>query len=109
VSGPFDRIVSVGMFEHVGIAFYDTYFRRCAELARRKEAVRFYDERFARMSEFYLAASVMAFRKENMMHFQIQLGKRQGVVPIRDYIPREEPRLRALERGKRPLLKMAGE
>src|SRR5882757_4737732 len=28
VSGPFDRIVSVGMFEHVGVDFYETYFRR---------------------------------------------------------------------------------
>src|SRR4051812_14831836 len=32
VSGSFDRIVSVGMFEHVGVGFYETYFRRCAEL-----------------------------------------------------------------------------
>src|SRR6202035_744515 len=32
VSGPFDRIVSVGMFEHVGVDFYETYFRQCAEL-----------------------------------------------------------------------------
>src|ERR1700688_5308640 len=32
VSGPFDRIVSVGMFEHVGVDFYEKYFRRCAEL-----------------------------------------------------------------------------
>jgi len=184
VSGPFDRIVSVGMFEHVGIAFYETYFRRCAELltddgvmllhsigrsegpdstnpwisryifpggyipalsevlpaiqragllvcdieilrlhyaetlkawrerfmARREEAMQLYDERFARMWEFYLAASEMAFRKQNMMNFQIQLSKRQGVVPMtRDYIPREEARLRALERGKQPVLKMAGE
>jgi len=30
--GPFDRIVSVGMFEHVGVNHYDTFFRRCAEL-----------------------------------------------------------------------------
>ena len=29
---PFDRIVSVGMFEHVGVDFYETFFRRCAEL-----------------------------------------------------------------------------
>jgi cyclopropane-fatty-acyl-phospholipid synthase len=184
VPGPFDRIVSVGMFEHVGIAFYETYFRRCAELladdgvmllhsigrsegpdstnpwiskyifpggyipalsevlpaiqragllvcdieilrlhyaetlkawrerfmARREEAVQMYDERFARMWEFYLACSEMAFRKQNMMNFQIQLTKRQGVVPMtRDYILREEARLRTLERGKRPALKMAGE
>src|ERR1700754_290515 len=32
VEGPYDRIVSVGMFEHVGVDFYETYFRRCAEL-----------------------------------------------------------------------------
>ncbi|MGY4309159.1 cyclopropane-fatty-acyl-phospholipid synthase [Bradyrhizobium sp. USDA 4369] len=184
VPGTFDRIVSVGMFEHVGVAFYDTFFRRCAELlddegimvlhsigrsegpdatnpwiakyifpggyipalsevlpaieragllvcdievlrlhyaetlkawrerflARREEAVQLYDERFARMWEFYLAASEMAFRKQNMMNFQIQLTKRQGVVPMtRDYIQREEARLRTLERGTRPTLRMAGE
>ncbi len=28
----FDRIVSVGMFEHVGVGFYDTFFRKCAAL-----------------------------------------------------------------------------
>jgi cyclopropane-fatty-acyl-phospholipid synthase len=32
VAGHFDRIVSVGMFEHVGVGFYDTFFRKCAEL-----------------------------------------------------------------------------
>jgi cyclopropane-fatty-acyl-phospholipid synthase len=32
VTGPFDRIVSVGMFEHVGVSFYDAYFANCAEL-----------------------------------------------------------------------------
>jgi cyclopropane-fatty-acyl-phospholipid synthase len=26
----FDRIVSVGMFEHVGVAFYDRFFRKCS-------------------------------------------------------------------------------
>jgi cyclopropane-fatty-acyl-phospholipid synthase len=184
VTGPFDRIVSVGMFEHVGVDFYETFFKRCAELltddgvmllhtigrstgpdvtspwitkyifpggyipalsevfpaiersgllvcdteilrlhyaetlkawrerfmARREEAVQLYDERFARMWEFYLAASEMSFRKQNLMNLQIQLTKRQGVVPMtRDYITREEARLRALERGGRPRLKIAGE
>jgi cyclopropane-fatty-acyl-phospholipid synthase len=184
VPGPFDRIVSVGMFEHVGVDFYETYFRRCAELltsdgvmvlhsicrsegpdstnpwfakyifpggyvpslsevtpaiersgllmcdieilrlhyaetlkawrerfmARREEAVRLYDERFAKMWEFYLAASEMTFRKQNMMVFQIQLTKRQGVVPMtRDYIGRGEARLRGVERGQRPRLQIAGE
>ncbi|MBN9015085.1 MAG: class I SAM-dependent methyltransferase, partial [Rhizobiales bacterium] len=32
IPGPFDRIISVGMFEHVGIDHYDTFFKRCAEL-----------------------------------------------------------------------------
>ena len=184
IPGPFDRIVSVGMFEHVGVGFYDTYFKRCAELlsddgvmvlhsigrstgpdvtspcvtkyifpggyipavsevipaieragllvcdieilrlhyaetlkawrerfmARREEAVRLYDERFARMWEFYLAASEMSFRKQNMMVFQIQLTKKQGVVPItRDYITQEEARLREIELGTKPRLQLAGE
>jgi cyclopropane-fatty-acyl-phospholipid synthase len=184
IPGSFDRIVSVGMFEHVGVGFYETYFRRCAELlnddgvmvlhsigrstgpdvtspwvtkyifpggyipavsevipaiekagllvcdieilrlhyaktlqawrerfmARREEAVRLYDERFARMWEFYLAASEMSFRKQNFMNFQIQLTKRQGIVPItRDYITREEARLRGVEQLKAPRLQLAGE
>jgi cyclopropane-fatty-acyl-phospholipid synthase len=184
VKGPFDRIVSVGMFEHVGVDFYGTFFKHCAELltddgvmmlhsigrsegpdvtnpwiakyifpggyipalseamqaiersgllvcdveilrlhyaetlkawrerfmARREEAIQLYDERFARMWEFYLAASEMSFRKQNMMNFQIQLTKRQGVVPMtRGYIAREEAKLRGLEQGSRPRLKIAGE
>jgi cyclopropane-fatty-acyl-phospholipid synthase len=184
IPGPFDRIVSVGMFEHVGVDFYDTYFKRCAELltedgvmllhsigrsdgpdvtnpwitkyifpggyipalsevlpsieragllvcdieilrlhyaetlkawrerfmARREEAIQLYDERFARMWEFYLACSEMAFRKQNLMNFQIQLTKRQGVVPItRDYLSREEDKLRRLEVGNKPRLQIAGE
>jgi cyclopropane-fatty-acyl-phospholipid synthase len=184
IPGPFDRVVSVGMFEHVGVDHYDTYFKRCAELmnddgvmllhsicrsegpgitspwiakyifpggyipalsevvpaieragllicdieilrlhyaetlkawrerflARREEAVRLYDERFARMWEFYLASSEMSFRKQNVMVFQIQLTKRQGVVPMtRDYITREEAKLREVEHGRRPKLQLAGE
>ena len=62
------------------------------------------------MWEFYLAASEMAFREQAMMVFQLQLTKRQGIVPMtRDYIAREEGRLRALERGGRPPLRLAGE
>jgi cyclopropane-fatty-acyl-phospholipid synthase len=180
----FDRIVSVGMFEHVGVGHYDSFFRKCAEiladdgvmllhsigrsegpnvtnpwiakyifpggyipalsevlpaieraglmvtdiemlrlhyaetlqawrerfLAHREEAARLYDQRFVRMWEFYLAASEMAFREQGMMVMQIQLTKRQGVVPwTRDYIAREEARLRALESGQRPPLRLAGE
>ena len=32
VTGKFDRIVSVGMFEHVGPAHYKTFFRQCRDL-----------------------------------------------------------------------------
>jgi len=32
VAGPFDRIVSVGMFEHVGVGHYDTFFRKCGKI-----------------------------------------------------------------------------
>jgi len=52
----------------------------------------------------------MSFRKQSVMVFQIQLSKRQGVVPItRDYITREEQRLREVEAAKRPVLRLAGE
>jgi cyclopropane-fatty-acyl-phospholipid synthase len=52
----------------------------------------------------------MSFRKQNLMNFQIQLTKRQGVVPMtRDYIAREETKLRGIERGTRPRLQIAGE
>jgi cyclopropane-fatty-acyl-phospholipid synthase len=79
-------------------------------MARREEAVQLYDERFALMWEFYLAACEMTFRKQDMMNFQIQLTKHQGVVPMtRDYITQEETRLRARERGTTPKLKLAGE
>ncbi len=60
-------------------------------LAHREEVERLYDARFTRMWEFYLAASEMAFREQAMMVFQLQLTKRQGIVPMtRDYMAREE-------------------
>jgi cyclopropane-fatty-acyl-phospholipid synthase len=62
------------------------------------------------MWEFYLAASEMSFREQNMMVMQIQLTTRQGVVPItRDYIASEERRLAAAEGKRRPPLRLAGE
>lgn len=184
VPGPFDRIVSVGMFEHVGVHYYDRFFQHCAELladdgvmmlhsigrsegpgitnpwiakyifpggyipalsevlpaiekagllvtdieilrlhyaetlkawrerflARREEAEQLYDARFVRMWEFYLACSEMSFRKQATMNFQIQITKRQDVVPMtRDYIPREEARLRGVEGVRGPKLQLAGE
>ena len=184
VPDKFDRVVSVGMFEHVGVGFYEAFFRKCAALmeedgvmvlhsigrsegpnvtnpwiakyifpggyipalsevlpaieragllttdieilrlhyaetlkawrerflAHREAVEKLYDARFVRMWEFYLAASEMAFREQAMMVFQVQLTKRQGVVPTtRDYIARETQRLRALEGGKPPSLRLAGE
>jgi len=184
VNERFDRIVSVGMFEHVGVGHYDTFFTKCAELlnddgvmvlhsigrsegpgvtnpwiakyifpggyipalsevlpvveragllvtdieilrlhyaetlkawrerflAHREGVERIYEPRFVRMWEFYLAASEMSFREQNMMVMQIQLTKRQGVVPItRDYIGREERRLATVESERRPPLRLAGE
>jgi len=34
VAGQFDRIVSVGMFEHVGLADYDTFFRKVSDVLK---------------------------------------------------------------------------
>jgi cyclopropane-fatty-acyl-phospholipid synthase len=184
VTERFDRIVTVGMFEHVGVGFYDVFFRKCAALleddgimvlsaigrsegpnitnpwiakyifpgghipalsevlpaiertglllddieilrlhyaetlqawrdrflAHRDAVAQLYDTRFVRMWEFYLAASEMAFRQQAMMVFQLQLTKRQGVVPTtRDYIDREAARLRALEGRECSPLRLAGE
>jgi cyclopropane-fatty-acyl-phospholipid synthase len=62
------------------------------------------------MWEFYLACSEAAFRRQNMMVQQIQLAKRQGIVPItRDYIHHSEQRLRAREAARRTPLRLAGE
>ena len=79
-------------------------------LAHRAEVERIYDQRFVRMWEFYLAASEMSFREQKLMVFQLQLAKRQGVVPMtRDYIAREEQRLFAAEGRRRAPLRLAGE
>jgi len=182
--GPFDRIVSVGMFEHVGVGHYDEYFTKVAGLmkedgvalihsigrsegpgitnpwiakyifpggyipalsevlpaieraglfvtdieilrlhyaetlkawrerflAHREEVERLYDERFVRMFEFYLASSEMAFRHQGMMIFQLQLARREGVVPLtRNYIAEAEALLRKAENRNRPGLRLAGE
>jgi cyclopropane-fatty-acyl-phospholipid synthase len=34
VEGQFDRLVSVGMFEHVGLAHYDEFFAKCRDLLK---------------------------------------------------------------------------
>ena len=44
-------------------------------LANRDKAVALYDERFARIWEFYLATCEASFRAKEMMVFQVQLRK----------------------------------
>jgi cyclopropane-fatty-acyl-phospholipid synthase len=166
----FDRIVSVGMFEHVGVNHFGTFFDKAASLlkpdgvmllhfigrsgrpvatnafirkhifpggyipalsevmpaieksglvmtdvevlrlhyaetlkhwrerflANRDKAKALYDERFCRMWEFYLAASEASFRWQDLVIFQIQLTRRNDVLPItRDYITEAEQRMSA--------------
>ncbi len=180
----FDRIVSVGMFEHVGVDHYKRFFKKLASLlkedgvavlhsigrsdrptatsawiakyifpggyipslsevipaversglivtdieilrlhyaetlkawrgrflAHREEVLALYDERFAKMFEFYLAASEMAFRHRHLMVFHIQMAHRQDAVPLtRGYIEDAEDRLRVIERNVKRPLRLAGE
>ena len=63
-------------------------------LARRDEAVAMYDERFARMWEFYLAACEASFRHDDLVVFQFQLAKKLDALPItRGYIAEREGKL----------------
>ena len=56
-------------------------------VANRAAAVRLYDERFFRMWELYLALCEAGFRERGSMVFQMQLAKRNDVLPItRDYM-----------------------
>lgn len=165
---PVDRIVSVGMFEHVGINHYATFFGKVRSLLRndgvalihaigradgpgstnpwiakyifpggyspavsevmaaveksrlwvtdveilrlhyaktlelwrerfqdnRSELVAMYDERFARMFEFYLIGSELAFRRMGHINWQIQLTKELSTLPLsRDYMVDVERKL----------------
>jgi cyclopropane-fatty-acyl-phospholipid synthase len=173
VDDKFDRIVSVGMFEHVGVHHYDEYFSRINALmpddgvmmlhsighmsppgmaspwlrkyifpgayspamsevfdvvernslwvtdleflrvhyattlshwtrrfeANRDEVIALYDERFARMWEFYLISAEMMFRTGSQLVFHMQLSRQRDAAPIvrdyitdkqRDYIEREK-------------------
>jgi cyclopropane-fatty-acyl-phospholipid synthase len=169
VEKTFDRIVSVGMFEHVGLHHYDAYFRKVACLlnedgvalihtigrldgpcatnpwvaknifpggylpalseimpaiersglfvtdieilrlhyartlrawrerfaAGRAEVQARRGERFCRMWELYLTGSEVAFLREGLAVFQIQLAKKLDTVPLtRDYITQTEASLR---------------
>lgn len=56
-----------------------------------------FDERFARLWEYYLGVSELAFRYQGMMVFQIQIARRQNAVPLtRNYIQQEEHRLQGV-------------
>lgn len=57
--------------------------------ARREEAIAMYDERFARMWEFYLAACEGAFMEGSSNVIQLQIARDAEAVPItRDYLYR---------------------
>jgi cyclopropane-fatty-acyl-phospholipid synthase len=159
--GQYDRIVSVGMFEHVGVNQYPAFFKKLHELlapdgvallhaigrmdgpgstnpwlrkyifpggycpalsevvpeaervrlwitdieilrlhyaetlrawrrrfTQHRERIRaLYDERFCRMWEMYLVGCELAFRRDIMLVFQLQMAKAVDVVPLtRDYI-----------------------
>ena len=161
VDDRFDRIVSVGMFEHVGVQHYDEFFTHLNELMpddgiavlhsighmsppgmaspwlrkyifpgayspalsevfdsvernslwvmdleflrihyattlahwaerferNRDEVISMYDERFARMWEFYLISAEMMFRTGSQLVFHMQLSRKRDAAPIvRDYI-----------------------
>jgi cyclopropane-fatty-acyl-phospholipid synthase len=173
VEGSFDRIVSVGMFEHVGVHHYDEFFKKLNALmpdnglallhsighmsppgmaspwlrkyifpgayspalsevfevvernslwvtdleflrvhyattlahwadrfeANRDKVIELYDERFARMWEFYLISAEMMFRTGSQLVFHMQLSRSRDAAPIvrdyitdrqRDYIEREK-------------------
>ncbi len=160
VTERFDRIVSVGMFEHVGVHHYGEFFNKintlmpddglmmlhsigkmsppgtaspwyrkyifpgayspalsevfeviernnlwCTDLeflrlhyamtlshwcrrfdANRDKVVAMYDERFARMWEFYLISAELMFRTGSQLVFHMQLSRRRDAAPIvRDY------------------------
>ncbi|NTF08950.1 class I SAM-dependent methyltransferase [Agrobacterium rubi] len=156
LTGRFDRIVSVGMFEHVGVASYPAFFKTCHALleedgvmvlhtigcsgppgfttpwldkyifpggyvpalseilpviettgfvvtdievlrlhyaltlrhwrqrfmAHWSAVEQLYDARFCRMWEYYLSTAEAAFRYEDLVVFQIQITKRNDIVPV---------------------------
>lgn len=161
VDDRFDRIVSVGMFEHVGVQNYDEFFGHLNDLMpddgiavlhsighmsppgmaspwlrkyifpgayspalsevfesvernslwvmdleflrvhyattlahwaerfekNRERVIAMYDERFARMWEFYLISAEMMFRTGSQLIFHMQMSRKRDAAPIvRDYI-----------------------
>ncbi|WP_137131509.1 cyclopropane-fatty-acyl-phospholipid synthase family protein [Rhizobium sp. FY34] len=178
VTQTFDRIVSVGMFEHVGVHHYDEFFKKLNALmpddglavihsighmsppgmaspwlrkyifpgayspalsevfevveqnslwvtdleflrlhyaetlrhwterfeAHRDEVIALYDERFARMWEFYLISAEMMFRTGSQMVFHMQLSRNRDAAPIvRDYVTDRQRDYMERERHFAPL------
>lgn len=161
VDETFDRVVSVGMFEHVGVHHYDEFFKQvnalmpddgvalihsighmsppgtaspwyrkyifpgayspalsevfeviernnlwCLDLEflrlhyamtlrhwcdrfekNRDKVIAMYDERFARMWEFYLISAELMFQTGSQLVFHMQLSRKRDAMPIvRDYV-----------------------
>jgi cyclopropane-fatty-acyl-phospholipid synthase len=79
-------------------------------MVRREEAAQLYDERFCRMWECYLAMAEASFRFEDVVVFQLQLARRNDVVPLtRDYVAAREAALRVAERAPVVITAQAGE
>ena len=69
--------------------------------ANRDKVVEMFDEKFARMWEFYLIISEISFRHGKHMNFQIQLAKSRHALPItRDYMFDAERKLARAEKKK---------
>ena len=175
----FDRIVSVGMFEHVGVSHYDEYFAKindlipddglalihsighmsppgmaskfmrkyifpgayspalsevfdsveknslwCLDLEflrvhyaetlrhwemrfqnNRGKVEEMYDERFARMWEFYLISAEAMFRTGSQLVFHMQLSRNRDAAPLtRDYMIDTQRHYEKLEKEKLPQL-----
>ncbi|MEO0545538.1 MAG: cyclopropane-fatty-acyl-phospholipid synthase family protein [Pseudomonadota bacterium] len=175
----FDRIVSVGMFEHVGVAHYDEFFAQlnklmpdeglalihsighmsppgmaskfmrkyifpgayspalsevfesvernslwCLDLeflrvhyaktlahwekrfqSNRAEVEAMYDERFARMWEFYLISAEAMFRTGSQLVFHMQLSRSRDAAPLtRDYTVDTQREFETLEADRLPPL-----
>lgn len=177
VEGRFDRIVSVGMFEHVGVHHYREFFAKLGALmdddglalihsighmsppgtaspwlrkyifpgayspalsevfdavehnslwvtdleflrlhyaktlahwgrrfaANRAEIEAMYDEKFARMWEFYLTSAEMMFATGSQLVFHMQLARKRDAAPInRDYITDRQRAYAKRETAGRP-------
>ena len=177
VQGRFDRIVSVGMFEHVGVHHYGEFFGKLNTLmdddglalihsighmsppgtaspwlrkyifpgayspalsevfdavehnslwvtdleflrlhyaktlahwgrrfaANRAEIEAMYDEKFARMWEFYLTSAEMMFVTGSQLVFHMQLARKRDAAPItRDYITDRQRAYAKREGGAQP-------